>query len=195
LIFVVAGLVSICMNGCASSLVTITSRTEAPDVAPLKRLLVVANVDPASFTGLMHRSFDSTWMDRLNACGVQSAILNSTAMDINIEKNLVAAAQAFQPNAILMIRSAGGQVWINRDQRSVRFEMKIIDVETQKTTWMASSVLEISAGYMTDQQRQEVGANFASSILSRLRHDSVLTSCPATLKWPLVRQLVEDHAP
>lgn len=186
LLFVVAGLASICMNGCASSHITMASRTGASDIAPLKRILVIASFDRASFTDLMYQGFESAWKDRLDACGIKFAILNSGIMDVNIEERFGKAARSLDPGSILRIWSTGGTVHVHRDERNVRFGMKIIDVETEKTTWMASSELEISLGYMTDQQRQEVGSKFARSILSRLHADNVLTSCPATLEWPAV---------
>jgi hypothetical protein len=174
------------LSGCASEAV-FNSRTNLANAAPVKRLLVVANVESHGFNHDMHLGFEAALVKRLSTCGIAAKALEAQPGDLDPAARVSASAKELEADAILMITALGGDWTESGDTTSTTliFDFKLVDVASGHVTWLAKSQLDVKTNARINDF--DSGTSFGTSVVSRLRDDRVLAGCPtATVGWPVI---------
>jgi len=150
-----------------------TSHANLTNAAPVKLLMVLEDVQNGGFDHNMHEGFHVALTSGLTACGVALRILHPDPMDLDLSQYIDANVKEFQPSAMLLINTTGGN--IGGRPSTLTYDLKLIDLESNRVTWLAKSNFSI---WVSDT---DSGGGFGISIVSRLRDDGVLMSCPRLL--------------
>jgi hypothetical protein len=160
--------------------------------SPIVRLLVIASVEPRFFPDAMFDGFADALTHRLASCGIQSTVLYRDPMAIDFDDRVAAEVQRAAPSALLTMRATGSNVRLTGRRGDggfigpLSFDLTMLDAASNATTWRATSTMEVSIG-RDWSFRAIAGATFATSIVSRLRDDGVLSGCPAPQAgWPTI---------
>lgn len=196
-------------GGSGLHVITFDSRVGFAGAAPVERMLVLADIRSMGFSDAMYDGFEAGMTRVLERCGVRSMTINLDFRGLEDTRKL-RASTVLQPNAILVIGRLGGIVTFNTHESFVRanpqdrpatlsgkpgwsssrlnFELKLLDFKSEKVTWLANVVLDISHGSDVAS-----GMDFANSITSRLQTDEVLKGCPPEVFSPPVDPLRSYH--
>lgn len=109
---------------------------------------------------------------------MKSELLHFDAMDVDPKATLTQAMERFQPDAVLVIRPAGGDVAIGQDGTTgdLIYDFIVSDVKAKKDTWRAKSSFHVLSRNMYADE-QGYGRTFADGIVKELRTVGVLP-CP-----------------
>lgn len=154
----------------------------------IERLLVVADIEPKFFPEPMFDGFQDAVTNRLAACGVQPSVLYVDPTVLGSEDRVATELKRSRPSAILMVRSAGGDVRVRGNisdnhifAGTMRFDLAVLDAGSQAPTWRARATADVGQWSVS----AETGAQLATGIVSRLRDDGVLPGCPPRERpWP-----------
>lgn len=111
-------------------------------------------------------------------CGVESEALHVNDMDLDPERRFRDARARFKPDAMLVVREAGGQVVIGRYGTSsdLIVDMQLFDSKTDKSFWHARSELSLLTRNLYADDGAS-GERFARDTVERLRTDGLLKNC------------------
>jgi hypothetical protein len=110
----------------------------------------------------------------LASCKVRLAILHKDDLALDESERLRQTTETLRPNAILVIRSRGGVFQSNNDWHHVTFSFALIEPGSHYTLWGGEA--EVTAETIGGESD---GRRFAAEIITHLRDDGVLTSCPS----------------
>lgn len=164
--------------------VAFTSKVNRAPAAPIAGMLVV---DAQGLGVELHRGLEIGLVQRLGSCGVRARVLTGRPAQLEPGSE---AVKVVQPVAVMSIELASPpliqqNVGVDAAQVSAVFALKLEDIASHQTTWVARSKLAFHLSYV--QADATLGAWFATQIVSRLRDDGVLTGCPAAAAgWPEV---------
>jgi hypothetical protein len=183
---VLVGLVPLAIVGCAArSTTVISSQTEGSTRARIDRMVVFANFGHG-LDDQMSQGFEAGWSNRLSACGVKSVIFRNEVQNLDVGADADSATQRFRPTAILWIDFETGFVDASAGERKLNFNLKMIDAKSRKPVWRASTQFAVN-GAASVEDRENFGVGFATTVVSKLRGDGVLSTCPpAGNAWPAV---------
>jgi hypothetical protein len=165
--------------GCASGTTTFESSTNLKNSAPVTRLVLFESVQSPFFGGDLYRGFVEGMTSQLARCGVTASIEQIGALDLDPDQRIASTIESFRASSAMLVTASGGDRTRSNgvDHQKLRFTLKLLDVASNKVTWMAESKLSMARSWATDDVG--TGARFATSIVSRLRADGVLTGCPS----------------
>jgi hypothetical protein len=175
-------------SACASGKTTFNSRVEVANAGPVKRLVVFESVESPGFGHDMRVGLAAALTNRLSMCGVTARLLHAQSSDPDPAARVAAYVKEFQADAVLLIKAAGGVV-VNGDETesALIFELKLIETAALRMTWQARAMFEVRSQSVWINDTDS-GANFGTSIVSRLRDDRVLAGCPALpAGWPEIK--------
>jgi hypothetical protein len=191
----IPAVVSCGLAACVSNTaVAFTSKVNLAHAAPIDGMLVT-NVQNSGLDAELYRGFEIGLTQRLGSCGVRARVLHGRAAQLDPTPEAVKAIQAVAVMSIELaspplIRAVG----FSSSRVSAVFALKLEDIASRQTTWVARSKLEFRLLYT--HADAEFGAWFATQVVSRLRDDGVLTGCPATAAgWPAVDLPPDPAAP
>ena len=194
---VLVALAPLDIAGCAAgSSTVISSQTEGPPKSRIDRLVVFANFG-RGIDEQMSQGFEAGWANRLNACGVKSVIFHNDVQNLDAGADTDSATQRFRPAAILWIDFETGFVDATAGERKLNFNLKLVDAKSRKPMWHASTRFAVNTSAASVEDRENFGVGFATTVVSRLRGDGVLATCPpAGTAWPAVDVASElQHRP
>lgn len=170
--------------GCASGRAAFNSQTNLAGTAPIKRLVVVEDGGATGLTADMRTGLQAALTNGFRACGVASAMLTAGAVDLDPRARIGPAGKDLATAAVLKIEPAEGRLY-GRDERQLRFALKVVDLESRQVTWLANAEFDVElGGQFTDEVMS--GERLGTSIVSRLRDDGVLPGCPSLVAgWPI----------
>ncbi len=162
--------------------VTFESKATLGHAAPIDRMLVVMDVQNQALDADIYRGLEIGLSQRLGSCRIRAKVLHD--MRANPLDPTSTAFQAVQPVAVMSIELASPPYVRNigfATAVSAVFAFKLVDLASHETTWIARSKLEVRSM----RSHMGLGGRFATEIVSRLRDDGVLASCPAAgAGWP-----------
>lgn len=166
------------LTGCAGSPPVFNSKPDLEGASRVDRLFVFANVKNKAFTDDVYAGFEPAMKRGLALCNVKSELLHFDAMDVDPKATLAGAIEKFQPDAVLIIRPAGGDVAIGQygTTGDLIYDFIVSDVKAKKDTWRAKSSFRVLSRNMYADE-QGYGRTFADGIVKQLRTDGVL-QCP-----------------
>jgi len=178
------------LEACASAPMY-TSKADLAGSAPIHSVLAVHNLRKDDFGfGMFGRGLRASLTSALDACGVKSRILQVDPTDLTLNERIEQNVQEFHPSAVLYIKIIRRETGIFRSQYGTAvteewtFDLGMLDVAANKQIWVARTMSKFKSKYIAP------GMDFATSIVSRLRDDSVLKGCPTeSTGWPIVPHL------
>ena len=177
------------MWGCAAGQTTFKSKVEVPNMPAIERMVVMPAVRGPGFNWQMYEGFVAGLQSRLATCGVQSMLFTADALDLDADQQLTKLVAENHVGAIMTI-SPGPNNSVGPAESSLQFQLRILDVPSNKTIWSALSYLHIT-NLAVDHSA--TGVQFATRVVSRLRADHVLKGCPPPeARWSDVEV---KHAP
>jgi len=119
-------------------------------------------------------SFQESFSAKMNDCDIKTEISRVVINDRARESRL-AAIKKFEPNVMLSIMRSGG-VNYHLAIISVTYDIKLIDVKTNKTIWRAEASIE-KGDFTKIKQRGEI---LARDLINKMKADRVLKSCTSS---------------
>jgi hypothetical protein len=165
--------------------VAFTSKVNLAQAVPIDGMLV-RDVQSSGLDAELYRGFESGLTQRLGTCGVRASVVHDRMAQLDPASD---AVRVIHPVAVMSIELASPPfiqtIGIGAAQVSAVFALKLEDIASRRTTWVARSKIEFHLLYT--HADAQLGAWFATQVVSRLRDDRVLTGCPAADQgWPAV---------
>jgi hypothetical protein len=159
--------------GCSPGGIRISSTITAESAAPIERLLVLADIKSPVFGDAMYGGFHNGVTAALAMCHVDGRLLHRDPMELDEEERVVRAMKELQPGARLLIKSTGGT--LDGSTPSMRsFRLELLDLASNKVTWQADVMM-----WDAHHDDRDNGEDLAVHVISRLRADGLLRSCPS----------------
>lgn len=177
---------SVC--ACVNSPITTKyeTTTDLKSAAPVTRLVVFGIPQSPGFGEAMNRGFELGLRSRLAVCRVALSIMHTDALDLDAEAHLAIEIATFRASSTLSIMADGGAIHRDTYASTLWFKLKLADVGSSRVAWTAAATFEVTVNGLSNDQSS--GARFATSIVSQLRDDGVLTHCPPpSVPWPKLR--------
>jgi len=102
---------------------------------------------------------------------MEISYISSLVLDENVYANKM---KAYKSDSLLSIKRAGGTRSAEGVLIQVNYDVKLIDVPTNKTVWRAAT--EVYRGMMVPDV--ERGQSFAVVLTNRMKTDKIFSSCP-----------------
>lgn len=179
-VYVRAAVVLGVVAGCANARTSIESSTNLKNAAPVTRLLIFEDVESSLSAGDLYRGFVERVKSGLTSCGVTASI-EQVRGPVDLNQLVAGPIENYHASSVMLIEADGGEDIHNRrngtDTYKLRFKLRLLDVVSNKVTWMAESKVYMTTSWASDDV--ENGGRFAAAIVSRLQDDGVLTGCPS----------------
>lgn len=159
--------------GCGPPL-RISSTTFIENTPPIERLLMIADIRSPVFTDAMYDGFKGGMMAALSLCHVEGRLLHKDPMDLDEEKRFLGFLRELQPDAQLLIDARGGTLFRDGKPPERLFDVELFVGASKLVAWRAQVVMRDSY-----DDPGANGANLAVHIISWLRADGLLKSCPS----------------
>jgi hypothetical protein len=164
--------------GCASGKSTFNSAADLRAAPSMGRVFVLARMKNTGFNEQVYAGFDRGMRAGFGNCGIQSETMHVNDMDLDPAKRFQSAKARFNPDAVLFIQQAGGNVVIGQGGTSsdLIMDMQFFDSRTQKPFWHARSQFSLLTRnvYVNDGAS---GERLARDTIERLRSDGLLKDC------------------
>jgi hypothetical protein len=185
------------LAGCGSAppRTTFTSRRLFEASAPIKRLLVLADVRSPSFGEEMYHGFEESMTNALASCGGELRVWQRDPMSLTEREDLQRTIKEFQPNAILRIDAIGGSMYSKQGVTKNRlgFELALSDVVVNEIIWAGIAEFRVTTGAAGNNDRIS-GESFGTAIITQLRNDLLLKGCPDGHLGPPYAPAARRHA-
>ncbi len=163
---------------CASGKSTFNSAVDLKAAPALSRVFVVARMKNTGFNEKVYQGFEKGMRARFADCRVETLSMHIDDMDLDPEKRFEDARAKFRPDAVLVIRQAGGSVILGRGgtNSDLILEMQFFDSRTKKAFWHAKTQLSLLTNNMYVDDGAS-GEKFATDTVARLKTDGLLHDC------------------
>jgi hypothetical protein len=157
--------------GCAPTTRMATNKAQTYAGDP-KRIYAVFSVR-AQFGKDFSEGFEQKAIAIAKECGAMLEAANLNGLELN-DGGVRSRMRAFGPDAVLTMRSTGG----TKDQfgtvLDATYDVRLMDVASNKTVWRAST--KVTSGGLLMPARDR-GASFAGDLMNRLKRDGIFHSC------------------
>lgn len=144
------------------------------EIQPAQRLLVVMSAKSWRQDSVLYTYLQYALAQRLSYCGVVAKLWYLEQLK-DPEGYFRRDMATFEPDAVAFLREVG------RSPESFFFEGKVYSRRSGYVVWMAKAQLG-TPPLLSLEMAERSADHLARAIISRLRDDRVLPSCPA--KWP-----------
>lgn len=159
--------------GCGSS-IRVSSTIILENAPPIERLFVIADIKSPVFENVMYGGFHLGMTTALSMCHVEGRLVHKDPVGLDEEERLLRVLKELQPDAQLLITSTGGTLRGGKPSKRL-FELELFVRASNELAWRADVVMEDY--YYLDERA--AGEDLAVHIISRLRADGLLKSCPS----------------
>jgi hypothetical protein len=163
---------------CAHAKSTFNSSADLSAAPPLGRVFVLSRMKNTGFNEKVYEGFEKGLRDGFGYCGVRSATMHVNEMDLDPEKHIADAIAKFGPDAVLVVRQAGGNIVVGTygTNSDLIIDMQFLVEKASKPFWHAKSEVTMLTRNMYADDAA-TGAKFASDTVERLRVDGLLHDC------------------
>jgi hypothetical protein len=172
------------LSGCVDNAPTFHSRLILRQPPAIDRLVVLLDTGGS---GDWYAGVQAGLADALGRCGIQPTVLSSDPLELEPVERALEAAKAVHATALLVIAGRGATARFTEyaGQRTLTFELWIVDLVSRKVAWVAEASLGMATGpdlpgFSSDSPAHVGGASggqFATRIVAQLQADLVLTRC------------------
>ncbi|HEX7026645.1 MAG TPA: hypothetical protein VF268_05345 [Gammaproteobacteria bacterium] len=175
---VFAVIMLICLGGCASGGATFSSKINAENMIPIKKLFFLTNAKNKYFNETLNAGFETSLKQNLDTCGVDALIYQYDKMDLDFKANLKKSMDEYAPDALMTMRSNGGNVVTGSGGNSgtLYFDLHIVDAQTQKVIWISRLGYRFLTANMFSSDRAS-GERLGDELYNRLVTDGILQGC------------------
>jgi hypothetical protein len=153
--------------------VQVSSTTFIENAPPIESLLMIADIKSPVFADAMYDGFQKGMMTALSLCHVEGRLVHEDSLGLDEEERLLRVLKEFQPGAQMLIDSLGGTLQGNTPSERL-FDVKLFMGASKEVAWRAKVVMQD-----TYDDPGVNGVDLAVHIISRLRADGLLKSCPS----------------